>query len=148
MRHGLRGPAQTTVSACAAGADALGTALRMIRAGDADAVLAGGAEAALTPLARSAFEAMGATSECGISRPFDARRDGFVMGEGAGVLVLEELEAAQERGADRAGRAPRATARAPTPTTSPLPSPTGVARPAPSSARWPTPASARRTSTT
>lgn len=99
MRHGLRGPAQTTVSACAAGSDALGAALRMIRAGDADAVVAGGAEAALTPLARSAFAAMGAVSESGVSRPFDARRDGFVMGEGAGILVLEELEAAEARGA-------------------------------------------------
>jgi 3-oxoacyl-[acyl-carrier-protein] synthase II len=99
MRHGLRGPAQTTVSACAAGSDALGAALRMIRAGDADAVVAGGAEAALTPLARSAFAAMGAVSVSGVSRPFDARRDGFVMGEGAGILVLEELEAAEARGA-------------------------------------------------
>ena len=99
MRHGLRGPAQTTVSACAAGSDALGAALRMIRAGDADAVVAGGAEAALTPLARSAFAAMGAVSESGVSRPFDARRDGFVMGEGAGILVLEDLEAAEARGA-------------------------------------------------
>lgn len=99
MRHGLRGPAQTTVSACAAGTDALGTALRMIRSGDADAVVAGGAESALTPLARAAFEAMGAVSKSGVSRPFDARRDGFVMGEGAGVLVLEELAAAEARGA-------------------------------------------------
>jgi len=99
MRHDLRGPAQTTVSACAAGSDALGAALRMIRAGDADAVVAGGAEAALTPLARSAFAAMGAVSASGVSRPFDARRDGFVMGEGGGILVLEELEAAEARGA-------------------------------------------------
>ncbi|MBA2429863.1 MAG: beta-ketoacyl-ACP synthase II [Thermoleophilaceae bacterium] len=99
MRHGLRGPAQTTVSACAAGTDALGTALRMIRAGDCDAVVAGGAESALTPLALAAFAAMGAVSKSGVSRPFDARRDGFVMGEGAGVLVLEELEAAEARGA-------------------------------------------------
>ncbi len=99
MRYGLRGPAFSTVSACAAGADAIGTALRLIRAGDADAMVAGGAEAGLTSLARSAFAAMGATSESGISRPFDARRDGFVMGEGAGVLVLEEAEAAEARGA-------------------------------------------------
>jgi len=99
LRHRLRGPAQTTVTACAAGTDALGAAARMIRAGDADAVVAGGAEAALTPLALSAFAAMGAVSEAGISRPFDARRDGFVMGEGAGILVLEEAEAAERRGA-------------------------------------------------
>ncbi len=99
MRYGLRGPAFGVVSACAAGAHAIGTAMRMIAHGDADAVLAGGTEAALTPLARAAFAAMGATSTCGVSRPFDARRDGFVMGEGAGVLVLESGECARERGA-------------------------------------------------
>jgi 3-oxoacyl-[acyl-carrier-protein] synthase II len=99
MRHGLRGQAATAVSACAAGADAIGAALRMIRAGEADAVVAGGSEAALTPLARAAFAVMEATSPSGISRPFDARRDGFVMGEGAGVLVLEDGEAADHRGA-------------------------------------------------
>ena len=72
----------------------------MIQAGDADAVVTGGSEAALTPLARAAFAALDATSETGISRPFDARRDGFVMGEGAGVLVLEDAE--RGRGARRA----------------------------------------------
>jgi 3-oxoacyl-[acyl-carrier-protein] synthase II len=99
MRYGLRGPTQTTVSACAAGTDGIGAALRMIRAGDADAVVAGGAESALTPLAMSAFAAMDATSTSGVSRPFDARRDGFIMGEGAGILVLEDAEAAEARGA-------------------------------------------------
>jgi 3-oxoacyl-[acyl-carrier-protein] synthase II len=99
LRHGFKGPAFSTVSACAAGADAIGTALRMIRAGDADAVVTGGAEAGITPLAYACFGAMGALSESGISRPFDARRDGFVMGEGAGVLVLEAAEVAEERGA-------------------------------------------------
>ncbi|HEY7630891.1 MAG TPA: beta-ketoacyl-ACP synthase II [Thermoleophilaceae bacterium] len=99
LRHGFKGPAFSTVSACAAGADAIGTALRMIRAGDADAVVTGGAEAGITPLAYACFGAMGALSESGISRPFDARRDGFVMGEGAGVLVLEAAETAEERGA-------------------------------------------------
>ncbi len=99
MRHGLRGPTQTTVSACAAGTDGIGAALRMIRSGDADAVVAGGAESTLTPLAQSAFAAMDATSESGVSRPFDARRDGFIMGEGAGILVLEDAEAAEARGA-------------------------------------------------
>ncbi len=71
----------------------------MIQSGDADAVVTGGSEAALTGLARAGFAAMGATSEEGISRPFDARRDGFIMGEGAGVLVLEEESAALARGA-------------------------------------------------
>ena len=99
MRFGLRGPAHGTVSACAAGADAIGDAVRMIRAGDADAIVAGGAECTLTPLATAAFAAMGATSESGISRPFDVRRDGFVMGEGAGVLVLEDADVAAARGA-------------------------------------------------
>jgi 3-oxoacyl-[acyl-carrier-protein] synthase II len=99
MRHGLLGESFGVASACAAGAHAIGTAVRMIRAGQADAVVTGGAEAALTGLARAGFAAMGATSELGISRPFDARRDGFVMGEGAGMLVLEDGDAAERRGA-------------------------------------------------
>jgi 3-oxoacyl-[acyl-carrier-protein] synthase II len=99
MRYGLRGPAHGTVSACAAGADAIGDAVRLIRAGDADAVVAGGAECTLTPLATAAFGAMGAISDSGISCPFDLRRDGFVMGEGAGILVLERLDVARARGA-------------------------------------------------
>jgi 3-oxoacyl-[acyl-carrier-protein] synthase II len=99
MRHGLRGHSYSVASACAAGAHAIGAATRMIQAGDADAVVTGGAEAPLTGLARAAFAAMGATSESGVSRPFDARRDGFVMGEGAGVLVLEDAEQAERRGA-------------------------------------------------
>jgi 3-oxoacyl-[acyl-carrier-protein] synthase II len=99
MRHGLRGEVYGVVSACAAGAHAIRSAARIVRSGDADAVVAGGSEAALTPLSRAAFGALDATSPTGVSRPFDARRDGFVMGEGAGVLVLEEAEAARERGA-------------------------------------------------
>ena len=99
LRHGLAGPTYGTVSACAAGAHALGDALRLIRSGDADAVLAGGSEAAISGLAQVGFGRMGALSPTGISRPFDARRDGFVLGEGAGVLVLEEAEAAERRGA-------------------------------------------------
>ncbi len=99
MRHGLRGQTYSVGSACAAGSHAIGVATRMIQSGDAVAVLAGGAEATLTPLATAAFGAMEATSKSGISRPFDARRDGFVMGEGAGVLVLEDAEAAGDRGA-------------------------------------------------
>ena len=99
MRHGLRGQSFATLSACAAGAHAIGTAARMIQCGDADAVVTGGSEAALTPLATAAFAALDALSDKGISRPFDAQRDGFVMGEGAAVLVLEDGERARERGA-------------------------------------------------
>jgi 3-oxoacyl-[acyl-carrier-protein] synthase II len=99
MRHKLRGQSFSTVSACAAGAHAIGTSVRMIQAGDADAVVTGGSEAALTPLATAAFASLDALSESGVSRPFDAQRDGFVMGEGAGVLVLEDGERARKRGA-------------------------------------------------
>jgi len=99
MRHGLHGQTYGVVSACAAGAHALGDAARAIRCGDAEAVVTGGAEAAITGLAEAGFAAMGATSPSGISRPFDARRDGFVIGEGAGILVLEDADAARSRGA-------------------------------------------------
>jgi 3-oxoacyl-[acyl-carrier-protein] synthase II len=99
MKYGLRGQSYGVVSACASGAHALGSAARMIQYGDADAVLAGGAEAALTAFGFACFNSMQALSPTGISRPFDARRDGFVMGEGAGVLVLEEASAAKARGA-------------------------------------------------
>ena len=99
MKYDLRGQSFGTVSACAAGAHAIGMAERLIRYGDADCVVTGGSEAAITPLATAAFDKMDALSDSGISRPFDRRRDGFVMGEGAGVLVLEEEEAARERGA-------------------------------------------------
>lgn len=104
MRFGIRGPNWSPVSACATGGHALGEALKLIRSGACDAVLAGGAEASITPLAMGAFTAMGALSRrnddpARASRPFDADRDGFVMGEGAGVLVLESLEGAERRGA-------------------------------------------------
>jgi 3-oxoacyl-[acyl-carrier-protein] synthase II len=99
MKHGLQGQMYGVVSACSSGGHAIGSAMRMIQYGDADAVLAGGAEATLTAFGFACFNSMQALSESGISRPFDARRDGFVMGEGAGVLVLEEAEAARERGA-------------------------------------------------
>ena len=99
MKHDLRGQSFGTVSACAAGAHAIGIAERLIRYGDADQVVTGGSEAAITPLATAAFSKMDALSDSGISRPFDRRRDGFVMGEGAGILVLEEEEAARARGA-------------------------------------------------
>jgi 3-oxoacyl-[acyl-carrier-protein] synthase II len=103
MRHGLRGQVYGVVSACAAGAHAIGAGMRMIQSGDADAAVVGGSEAALTALSSAAFAAMDATSTSGVSRPFDARRDGFVMGEGAGVLILEALDAAEERGAEAIG---------------------------------------------
>ena len=99
MRHNLRGPCFGTVSACSSGADAIGTAIHSIRAGETLAVVTGGAEAALTPLSRAAFSALDALSDSGVSRPFDARRDGFVMGEGGGILVLENGDAARARGA-------------------------------------------------
>src|SRR6202020_1891171 len=83
----------------ASGGHAIGGAMRMIQYGDADAVVAGGAEATLTTFGFACFNSMQALSPTGISRPFDLRRDGFVMGEGAGVLVLENAEAARERGA-------------------------------------------------
>jgi 3-oxoacyl-[acyl-carrier-protein] synthase II len=104
MRHGLRGQSYSILSACAAGAHSIGAAARMIQTGDADAVVTGGSEAALTPLATAAFGALDALSEQGISRPFDAQRDGFVMGEGAAVLILEDGERARERGATILGR--------------------------------------------
>jgi 3-oxoacyl-[acyl-carrier-protein] synthase II len=101
---GFRGPNYAPVSACATGSTAVGEAAEVIKRGDADAVLAGGAEACLTPLILAGFCAMrGLAAEDEhpprASRPFDATRAGFVMGEGACVLVLEELEAAQRRGA-------------------------------------------------
>ena len=99
MKYGLQGQMYGVVSACSGGAHAIGSALRMIQYGDADAVVAGGAEATLTAFGFACFNAMQALSPTGISRPFDLRRDGFVMGEGAGVLVLEEASHAQARGA-------------------------------------------------
>jgi len=99
MRYGLTGEAYGVVSACAAGAQAIGAAAKLIKAGEATAAVTAGTEAALTPLSLAAFGALDALSETGISRPFDRRRDGFVMGEGAAVLVLEDAEAAQARGA-------------------------------------------------
>jgi 3-oxoacyl-[acyl-carrier-protein] synthase II len=104
MEFGLQGPNYAPVSACATSAHAVGEAWRMIRDGDADAFLAGGSEAAVVPLGLGGFGAMKALSTRNdapgqASRPFDRDRDGFVMGEGAGVLVLESLERARTRGA-------------------------------------------------
>jgi len=99
MRHSLRGQSYGIVSACASGAHALGLGMRMIQYGDADAVVCGGAEATLTEFGFACFYSMQALSPTGTSRPFDARRDGFVMGEGAGMVVLEAADGAAERGA-------------------------------------------------
>ncbi len=108
IRYGLRGPNYATVSACASGAHAIGDAARYIRQGDATIMLAGGSEAAVTPICIAGFSAMRAMSRrnddpAGASRPFDAGRDGFVIGEGAGCLVLEEMEHARNRGAEILG---------------------------------------------
>ncbi|HET6203864.1 MAG TPA: beta-ketoacyl-ACP synthase II [Planctomycetota bacterium] len=104
IKHGLRGTNFTTASACASSGHAIGLALRAIQYGDADIVLTGGAEAATTPLSLAGFCAARALSTRNddprrASRPFDRGRDGFVMGEGGAILVLEELEAARARGA-------------------------------------------------
>lgn len=104
MRFGFHGPGFSLNSACATGAHAIGEAARMIVRGEVDVALAGGSEAALTTVCLAAFKRMGALSREGISRPFDARRDGFVMGEGAAVLVLEREEHARARGAEVLGR--------------------------------------------
>jgi 3-oxoacyl-[acyl-carrier-protein] synthase II len=99
MKYSLRGQSYGVVSACASGGHAIGSAMRMIQYGDADAVVCGGAEATLTEFGYACFNAMQALSPTGMSRPFDARRDGLVMGVGAGMLVLEEADAAAARGA-------------------------------------------------
>ena len=104
MRLGAHGPGFSVSSACATGGHAIGEAMRMIKRGEADVVVAGGTEAALTGVCLAAFRRMGALSKEGVSRPFDARRDGFVMGEGAGVLVLERGDHARARGATIYGR--------------------------------------------
>jgi 3-oxoacyl-[acyl-carrier-protein] synthase II len=109
MRFGFNGPNYAPASACATGSHAIGEALRWIREGRADVMLAGGSEAAITPLAVAAFTRMGALSKRNddpkaASRPFDAERDGFVFGEGAGILVLESVDHARARGAEPLAR--------------------------------------------
>jgi 3-oxoacyl-[acyl-carrier-protein] synthase II len=108
MRYGMRGPNYCTVSACASSAHAVGDAFRIIERGDAEVMVAGGTEATVTPLTIAGFGNMRALSTRNdspetASRPFDKTRDGFVLGEGAGVLVLEELEHARRRGAQILG---------------------------------------------
>lgn len=104
IQFGARGTNFCIVSACSTGAHALGEAAEIIRRGEADVMIAGGSEAPIVPISVAGFNSMTALSTNNeapqkASRPFDARRDGFVMGEGAGILVLEELEHAQQRGA-------------------------------------------------
>ena len=99
MRFGLGGPAETVTTACAAGTHAVGNGARLVATGRCPVVLAGGAEAVIVEIAEAGFRNMTALSTRGVSRPFDVERDGFVMGEGAGVLVLEEWEHALARGA-------------------------------------------------
>ena len=99
MRFGLQGPNETVCTACAAGTHAIGNAARLIAWGRCDAVATGGSESAATLTSVAAFSNMTAISSSGISRPFDVDRDGFVMGEGSAVLILEEWEHAVGRGA-------------------------------------------------
>ena len=104
IRYGARGPNEATATACTTSAHSIGDAFRIIQRGDADAMIAGGTEAAITPMGVGGFAAMKALSTRNddpehACRPFDKDRDGFVVGEGAGILILEELEFAQARGA-------------------------------------------------
>jgi 3-oxoacyl-[acyl-carrier-protein] synthase II len=105
IRFGAKGPNLATCTACSASAHAIGESFEIIRRGDAEAMIAGGSEAAITPMSLGGFAALRALSTCndnprGASRPFDRDRDGFIIGEGAGILILEELEFARRRGAN------------------------------------------------
>jgi 3-oxoacyl-[acyl-carrier-protein] synthase II len=104
IRIGAKGPNSCAVTACATGTHSIGDSFRIIQYGEADVMIAGGSEAAITPLGVAGFNALKALTQNsddpqGASRPFDKNRDGFVLGEGAGVMVLEELESAKKRGA-------------------------------------------------
>lgn len=104
IRHNAKGPNSATATACSAGAHAIGDSFRIIQRGDADAMICGGAESAITPMSVAGFAALRALSTRNddplhASRPFDLDRDGFVIGEGAGIMILEELESARARGA-------------------------------------------------
>ncbi len=105
IKHGAKGPNLSSVSACATGTHSIGDAFHMIARGDADAMFAGGTESTITPLGIGGFNVMKALSTRnddpqGASRPFEKNRDGFVMSEGAGIVILEEYESAKKRGAD------------------------------------------------
>jgi len=104
IRHGAKGPNSATATACSAGAHAIGDSFRIIERGDADAMICGGAESAITPMSVAGFAALRALSTRNddpthASRPFERDRNGFVIGEGAGIVILEELELARRRGA-------------------------------------------------
>ena len=99
LEHGCAGPVQTSAAACAAGAQSVGDAFRLVQRGDCDVALCGGAEACVDEVALRGFARMGALSRDGAARPFDAARSGFVLGEGAAVLVLEDAASAARRGA-------------------------------------------------
>lgn len=104
IRQNAKGPNSATATACSAGAHAIGDSFKIIQRGDADAMICGGAESAITPMSVAGFAALRALSTCNddpqhASRPFDLKRDGFVIGEGAGIMILEELEFAKRRGA-------------------------------------------------
>jgi 3-oxoacyl-[acyl-carrier-protein] synthase II len=99
LHFSLHGPCETVTTACAAGTHAVGNAARLVASGRVPFAVAGGAEAVITDIAHAGFANMTALSSSGLSRPFDASRDGFVMGEGAGILIVEEWEHARRRGA-------------------------------------------------